>query len=56
VHAWEHAGLDPDRADLIEAAAVEAFAAFEDFVAQDLFLEVLEDALRDKSRERAPWR
>ena len=45
VDAGQHAGLDPDRADLVEAAAVEALAALEDLVAHDLFLQALEDRL-----------
>ena len=43
VDAGQHAGFDPDRTDLIEAAAVEPLAALEDLVAHDLFFQVLED-------------
>ena len=46
VHARQDARLDPDRPDLVELAAVEADAALEHFVAQHLFLQALEDALR----------
>ena len=46
VSARQHARLDPDRADLVELAAIEPYAALQDFVSQDLFLEVLEDLLR----------
>ena len=42
----QHARFDPDRPDLVELAAIEPYAALEDFVPQDLFLEVLEDLLR----------
>src|SRR5262249_12350643 len=45
VRAWEHAGLDPDRADLVELAAVEAHAVREDLFAQHFLLEILEDLL-----------
>ena len=46
VGARQHADLDRDVADLVELAAVEALAALEDLVAQDLLLQVLEDRLR----------
>ena len=39
-------GFDPDRPDLVELAAVEPHAVLEHLVAQDLFLQVLEDLLR----------
>ena len=45
VHARQHARLDPDRADFVELPAVEPLAAVEDLVAEDLFLEVLDDEL-----------
>ena len=41
----QHADLDPDRADLVELAAVEPLAVLEDLVAQHLLLELLEDRL-----------
>src|SRR6185295_9478481 len=40
VHAGEDAGLDPDRPDLVELAAVETDALVEHRVAQDLFLQL----------------
>ena len=46
VRAWQHAHLDPDRADLVECAAVEPHATVEHRVAQHLLLELLEDGLR----------
>ncbi len=46
VHARQDARLDPDRPDLVELAAVEADAALEHLVAQNLLLQALEDALR----------
>ena len=45
VNARQHAGFDPDRTDLVEAAAVEPLAALEDLVAHDLLFEPLEDVL-----------
>ena len=45
VGARQHAGLDPDRPHLVELAAVEPHAVLEHLVAQDLFLQVLEDLL-----------
>ena len=47
VGAREHAGLDPDRPDLVELAAVEPDAVRQHLVAQDLLLQLLEDV---------PWR
>ncbi len=46
VRAGEDAGLDPDRADLVELPAVEPDVVREHFLAQDLFLQLLEDGLR----------
>ena len=46
VGAGEDADLDGDRADLVEAPAVEPLAALEDLVAHDLLFQVLEDLLR----------
>ena len=46
VRPRQDAGFGPDRPDLVELAAVEAQAALEHFVAQHLFLEILEDLLR----------
>ena len=43
--ARQDADLAPDRADLVELAAVEALAVLEDLVAQHLLLEILEDLL-----------
>ena len=45
VDARQDAGLGPDRADLVELAAVEADAALERLVAHHLFLELVEDVL-----------
>ena len=45
VHAGQHLGLDGDRADLVELAAVEAHVAVEDLGAQHLLLQVVQDAL-----------
>src|SRR4029450_214655 len=36
----QHAGLDPNRADLVELASVEAHVVLEDFVAEHLFLQL----------------
>src|SRR5262249_26565016 len=46
VRPRQHAGLDLDRAHLVELAAVEAHAVRQHFLAQDLFLQLLEDRLR----------
>ena len=46
VGARQHAGLDPDRPDFVELAAVEPDAVLEHLVAQHLFLQLLEDVLR----------
>ena len=46
VHAWQHADFRPDRANLIELAAVETHALLEHLVAKHFFLELLEDRLR----------
>ncbi len=45
VRPGQHARLDPDRPYLVERPAVETHAAFEDLVAQDLFLQILENLL-----------
>src|SRR5580765_7740114 len=44
--AREDAGLDPDRPDFVELAAVEAHAAREYFFAEDLLLQLLENRFR----------
>src|SRR6185503_16889464 len=46
VGARQYAGFDPDRAHLVELAAVEADAVRQDFLAQDFLFEVLEYVLR----------
>ena len=45
VRAGQDADLDPDRADLVELAPVEAGAPLQDRVAQHLLLQLLEDRL-----------
>ena len=45
VDAGQHADLGPDGPDLVELAAVEPHALLEHFVAQHLFLQLLEDGL-----------
>ena len=46
VRARQHADLRPDGPDLVELAAVEPHALFQNFVAQNLFLQFLEDRFR----------
>ena len=46
VHPRQHADLRPDLPNFVEAAPVEPLAALQHFVAQHLFLQVLDDPLR----------
>ena len=45
MHPGQHRGFDADRADFVEAAAVEAHAPLQHFVTQHLFLQRADDAL-----------
>ena len=45
VHAGQHLGLDADRTDLVELAAVETHAAVEDLGAQHLLLQLVQQRL-----------
>jgi hypothetical protein len=41
----ENAGLDPDRTDFVELAAIEPHTAFQNFFAKHSLLQFLEDGL-----------